>query len=116
MMGGSGWGGAREAGAVRRGRMSQETLDLRRSMQLVRRHKVVVAAFAALGLLAGAGLVLHRPPMLSSEALVNVVLPPTEQAAAPAQAAVTSLNPAPPTQMGIPGHTSSLDRSLLPIL
>src|SRR5260370_20480216 len=112
MMGGSGWGGAREAGAVRRGRMSQETLDLRRSMQLVRRHKVVVAAFAALGLLAGAGLVLHRPPMLSSEALVNVVLPPTEQAAAPAQAGGTSNNPTLPTQNASASSTSHLQNAL----
>ena len=92
--------------------MSQETLDLRRSMQLVRRHKIVVTAFAALGLLAGAGLVLHRPPMLSSEALVNVVLPPTEQAAAPAQAGVTSINPALATQIVIASSTHVLESAL----
>jgi capsular polysaccharide biosynthesis protein len=61
--------------------MSQETLDLRRSLQLVRRHKIVVGAFTALGLLAGVGLVLHRPPMLSSEALVEVLLSSSAQAA-----------------------------------
>lgn len=63
--------------------MSQEALDLRRSLQLVRRHKIVVGTFAALGLLAGVGLVLHRPPMLSSEALVEVLLSSSAQAAAP---------------------------------
>ena len=92
--------------------MSQETLDLRSSMQLVRRHKIVVGAFAALGLLVSVGLVLHRPPMLSSEALVNVVLPPTEQAAAPAQAGVTSINPALATQMVIASSTPVLESAL----
>jgi uncharacterized protein involved in exopolysaccharide biosynthesis len=60
--------------------MSQETLDLRRSLKLVRRHKIVVGIFAALGLLAGVGLVLHRPPMLSSQALVEVLLSSSAQA------------------------------------
>lgn len=81
--------------------MSQETLDLRRSLQLVRRHKIVVAIFAALGLLAGIGFALHRPPMLSSQALVDVVLPPSEQGAAPAQAGSTAINPALATQIVI---------------
>jgi capsular polysaccharide biosynthesis protein len=81
--------------------MSQETLDLRRSLQLVRRHKIVVGIFAALGLLAGVGLVLHRPPMPSSQALVEVLLSPSAQAAAPAQAGAASINPALGTQIVI---------------
>jgi capsular polysaccharide biosynthesis protein len=89
--------------------MSEQALDLRRSAQIVRRHKIVVCAFAALGLLAGVGWTLHRPPMLSSEALVNVVLPPSEQAAAPSQAGVTNINPAIGTQMVIASSTSVLE-------
>jgi capsular polysaccharide biosynthesis protein len=92
--------------------MSQETLDLRRSLYLVRRHKIVVSIFAALGLLAGIGFVLHRPPMLSSEALVNVVLPPSEQAEAPTQAGETSINPALATQMVIADSTPVLESAL----
>ena len=80
--------------------MSQETLDVRSSLQLVRRHKIVVGAFAALGLLAGAGLVLHRPPMLSSETLVEVLLSPSAQAVA-SQAGSTASNPALATQIVI---------------
>ena len=38
--------------------MSEQALDLRRSAQIVRRHKIVVGIFAALGLLAGVRL--HR--------------------------------------------------------
>jgi capsular polysaccharide biosynthesis protein len=50
--------------------MSQETLDLRRFLQLVRRHKTVLGIFIALGLLAGAAFAVLRPPMLASESLV----------------------------------------------
>jgi capsular polysaccharide biosynthesis protein len=92
--------------------MSEQALDLRKSAQIVRRHKIVVCILAALGLLAGVGWTLHRPPMLSSEALVNVVLPPSEQAAPPAQAGAASINPALATQMVIAGSTPVLESAL----
>lgn len=50
--------------------MSDQTLDLRRSMQLLRRHKFVVAAFAALGLAGGCALAVVSPSMVTSDALV----------------------------------------------
>ena len=53
--------------------MSGQALDLRRSAHIVRRYKVLVGAVATVGLLAGAGYALLKPPMLSSSALV--VLP-----------------------------------------
>jgi capsular polysaccharide biosynthesis protein len=53
--------------------MSDQPLDLRRSLRLLWRRKFVVALFAALGLAAGIGLTLLRPVMLTSSALV--VLP-----------------------------------------
>jgi capsular polysaccharide biosynthesis protein len=55
--------------------MSDQPLDLRRSLQLVRRHKFVVATAALLGMLAGAGYAIHYPSMVSSTAVV--VLPPS---------------------------------------
>jgi capsular polysaccharide biosynthesis protein len=55
--------------------MSDQPLDLRKSMQLVRRHKFVVAAFTVLGLAGGLALAALSPPTLTSNALV--VLPPT---------------------------------------
>ena len=50
--------------------MSDQPLDLRRSMQLLRRHKIVVAAFAVLGLAGGLGLATLSKPMFTSNALV----------------------------------------------
>jgi Chain length determinant protein len=55
--------------------MSEQSLDLRRSLQLVRRHKIVVGIFTALGLLVGVGYAAHNPPMHTSNALV--ALPPS---------------------------------------
>jgi len=67
--------GTRHASYSIGGGVSEQPLDLRRSMQIVRRHKAVVATFAALGLLAGVGYGVVRPPMLTSSALV--ALPPS---------------------------------------
>jgi capsular polysaccharide biosynthesis protein len=53
--------------------MNDEPLDLRRCMQLLWRHKIVVAAFAVLGIAGGAGLAAVSKPMLTSNALA--VLP-----------------------------------------
>jgi len=53
--------------------MSEQALDLRRSLQIVRRHRKIVGIAAALGLIAGAVFTAFNPPMLVSEALV--VLP-----------------------------------------
>lgn len=53
--------------------MSQQGLNLRRSVQIVRRHKILVAALTALGLIAAVGYVILNPPKLTSQALL--VLP-----------------------------------------
>jgi capsular polysaccharide biosynthesis protein len=91
--------------------MSEQALDLRRSAQIVRRHKVVVAVFAVLGLLAGIGWALHRPPLLSSEAQVVVVLPSADQASGSGLAGSTSINPALGTEILIAGSTSVLQNA-----
>jgi capsular polysaccharide biosynthesis protein len=53
--------------------MSEQALDLRRSMQILRRHRLVVGIVAVLGLLLGTAFAVVRPPALTSRALV--VLP-----------------------------------------
>lgn len=63
--------------------MSQQGLDLRRTVQILMRHKILVGAVIVLGILAGAAYAKLNPPMLTSTALV--VLPQSaqsEQAAA----------------------------------
>ena len=50
--------------------MSQQALDLRRSVQIVRRHRILVASAAVLGILAGGAYAKLNPPMLTSTALV----------------------------------------------
>ncbi len=80
--------------------MSEQPLDLRRSAQIVWRHKIVVGICAVLGILVGIGVTLYRPPMSTSEALVDVFLPPTEQGAAIQNGSAT-VNPALATQIVI---------------
>ena len=50
--------------------MSQETLDLRRSMQIIRRHKLLMGIMVALGILAGGAYAVLKPSMVTSTALV----------------------------------------------
>jgi capsular polysaccharide biosynthesis protein len=59
--------------------MSQKALDLRRSMQIVRRHKFLVGFVVVLGIAAGAAYAVLRPPMLTSTALVALQEPASLQ-------------------------------------
>jgi capsular polysaccharide biosynthesis protein len=54
--------------------MSQKAMDLRRSTQTIRRHKILVGIVVVLGILGGAAYAVLKPPMLTSTALI--VLPP----------------------------------------
>ena len=58
--------------------MSQQALDLRRSVQIVRRRKLLVGIMVALGLLVGGAYAVLYPPMVTSTALV--LLPQSGQA------------------------------------
>jgi capsular polysaccharide biosynthesis protein len=93
--------------------MTQETLDLRAFLRLMRRHKIVLGIFVALGIAAGVAFTVLRPPLLSSESLV--VLPPTVQGGGGAQAAnAGSSDPgsALATQAVIAGSDPVLQRAL----
>jgi capsular polysaccharide biosynthesis protein len=50
--------------------MSEQAMDLRRSAQIVRRHKILIGVLTTLGLLAGGAYPVLRPPALTSTALV----------------------------------------------
>jgi capsular polysaccharide biosynthesis protein len=53
--------------------VSQQPLDLRRSVHIVRRHKVLVGVVAVLGVALGTGYAVLTPPTLTSTALVALV-------------------------------------------
>ena len=73
--------------------MSQETLDLRRSIQIVRRHKLLMGIMVALGILAGGAYAVLKPPMVTSTALV--LLHQSGQAAQAGAAAAANGGPDP---------------------
>jgi capsular polysaccharide biosynthesis protein len=50
----------------------QQPLDLRRSLQIGRRHKLLIGTLAAVGLLGGAGYAVVEPPLYSSQALLAI--------------------------------------------
>src|ERR1700678_2782380 len=52
--------------------MSEQALDLRRSVQVVRRYRIQVGAVALIGLLAGTGYAAAHPPPYRSATLVLI--------------------------------------------
>jgi capsular polysaccharide biosynthesis protein len=92
--------------------MSQETLDLRRSIRIVRRHKVVLGVALVLGIVAGGAFAGLKPSMVTSTALV--LLSPSGQAAQSAAAAAGSggANPYLETQEAIAASSPVLAAAL----
>lgn len=60
--------------------MSQEALDLRRSIQIMRRHRLLIGVLVLVGLLAGGAYAVLYPPLATGTALVVL-----SQSGAPAQ-------------------------------
>ena len=75
--------------------MSQETLDLRRSVQIVRRHKLLMGIMVALGILAGGAYAFLKPSTVTSTALV--LLSQSSQAAQAGAEAAANGGPDPYT-------------------
>jgi capsular polysaccharide biosynthesis protein len=96
--------------------VSEQELNLRRSLRVVRRHRNLIGSVAAVGLLLGSGYSLHDPPMLTSTALV--VLPAAVQSAGaatgPGAGATTGNGPDPymATQIVIAGSEPVLSGAL----
>jgi capsular polysaccharide biosynthesis protein len=70
--------------------MSQQPLNLRRTLQILRRHRITFGLIVMLGLLAGAVYAVLNPPMYVASALV--ALPASNQTGT-AQALIASSNP-----------------------
>ncbi len=75
--------------------MSQEALDLRRSIQIVRRHKLLIGVATAIGLLVGGAYSVIIPPTVTSTALV--LLSQSSQAAQSGAQAAANGGPDPYT-------------------
>ena len=56
--------------------MSEKALDLRRSMQIVRRHKFLVGFVVVLGIAAGAAYAVLKPPQCSTSTALVVLQEP----------------------------------------
>lgn len=82
--------------------MSAQTLDLKRSVHIVLRHKVLVGVIAGLGLFGGIAYAVLRPPMLTSQALV--VLPSSANSFT--QAVIADSDPV------LAGASPSVDRGM----
>jgi capsular polysaccharide biosynthesis protein len=88
--------------------MSQQSLDLRRSVQIVRRHKILVGVVAILGLLMGAAYAVLKPPLLTGTALI--VLPPSAQNT---QSGQNTVSPYTETQVVV-AHSDPVLQAALP--
>ena len=69
--------------------MTHKALDLRRSVQIARHHKVLLGIVVALGFAVGGAYALLNPPMLTSTALI-ALQPPASQNSQNGQQAVTT--------------------------
>ena len=91
--------------------MSQQGLDLRRSIQIVWRHKILVGAVVVLGMLAGGAYAHLIPPAMTSTALV-VLPPPTQNSQLAAGTGSGAVNPYTATQEVIAGSNQILSNAL----
>ena len=89
--------------------MSQKALDLRRSMQIVRRYKVLVGFVVTLGILGGAAYAVLEPPMVTSTALV--ALQPTASAQ-PVTTTTSGVDTFTPTEEIVAGSSQVLLNAL----
>ena len=71
--------------------MSEQVLDLRKFLQIARRHKAIVVAATLLGMLAGLGFTLQNPPLPTSNALV--VLAPSVTRSIGTQVVIAASDP-----------------------
>lgn len=89
--------------------MSQQALDLRKSMQIVRRRRVFVVGVVALGILGGAAYAVLRPPMVTSTALIAL---PTSVNSQPVATTTTGPDPFTATQEIVAGSYQVLSDAL----
>ena len=90
--------------------MSQQVLDLRRSTQIVRRHKILVTIVLTLGIVGGAAYAVLKPPMLTSTALI--ALPASVSQQQSGSTTTSGNDPFTATQQVVAGSTQVLQDAL----
>src|SRR5512146_1301781 len=89
--------------------MSQQALDLRRSTQIIRRHKVLVTVVMVLGIAGGVAYAVLKPPMLSSTALIALPASVSQQQS---NTTTSGADPFTATQEVVVGSTQVLQDAL----
>jgi capsular polysaccharide biosynthesis protein len=95
--------------------MSQKALDLPRSIQTIRRHKILVSIVVVLGILGGAAYAVLKPPLLSSTALIVLPVQQNQQASGSA-ATTTGPDPFTATQEVVVSSSQVLENALPKVL
>jgi capsular polysaccharide biosynthesis protein len=90
--------------------MSQQALDLGRSIQIVRRHRVFVVVVVALAVLGGAAYAVLKPPMVASTALI--ALPTSTNSESAAATTTGGTDPLTATQEVVAGSYQVLSGAL----
>ena len=90
--------------------MTQKALDLRRSVQVARRHKVLVGILVVLGVIGGGAYAVLNPPTLTSTALI-ALLPPSSQSSQN-QPSISGIDPFTATQEVVAASDSVLQGAL----
>jgi capsular polysaccharide biosynthesis protein len=93
--------------------MSDQPLDLRRALQIIRRYRIQVGAVTAVGLLLGIGYAVANPPLYNSQALV--VIPLATSAAGQAATSPNGLSSGTETQVVVAGSNAVLTGALASI-
>ena len=92
--------------------MSQQPVNLRRSILIVRRHKILVSAVTVVGLIAGVGYAVVKGPTFTSQALIVIPSESSSAASSQATAAPGSGNNAVDTQVVIVTSAPVLAKAL----
>ena len=92
--------------------MSQKALDVRRSVQIVRRHKVLVGIVMVLGAVGGGAYAVLHPPVLTSTALIALQPPTSQNAQNTQQPAAGGIDPFTSTQEVVAASDSVLQAAL----
>jgi capsular polysaccharide biosynthesis protein len=92
--------------------MSEQALDLRNSIQILRHHKILLGVVVGIGIFGGAAYGLLKPPMFTSTALIALPTSASVQQSTTTGTSATYTDPFTATQEVVVGSTPVLDGAL----